>query len=205
MYDTLSAFRRPRLVYLPFGWCFKKIPQKVSGGIASQAPLGRSLCRSQEASPARRYRVTRLYTRLPIDGARPNLNVQKERKSVRMQLGMNFLHWRSSLLRVAATGGHLGRMSCSREGGNHLVNAHTCPLLLHSSVQSSLGELTLSTEQIFPQSAVLQLLTSTLNVLVFPGSRVSTEAQTQTQSRKEQTKPRVFLVSLWFMWEPGGE
>ena len=57
----------------------KKKSPKVSGGIVSQAPLGRSYCPSKEASPARRYRMTRLYMLLPIDesGARKNLNIQK--------------------------------------------------------------------------------------------------------------------------------
>lgn len=52
---------------------------KVSGGIVSQAPLGRSYCPGQEASPACRYRMTRLYMQLPIDEseARQNLNIQK--------------------------------------------------------------------------------------------------------------------------------
>lgn len=50
---------------------------KVSGGIVSQAPLGRSHCPGQEAFPAHRYRMTRLYMHLPIDGseARQNANI----------------------------------------------------------------------------------------------------------------------------------
>jgi len=70
LYDTVSAFKRASLVYqlqLLVGVSKKKKSLKVSGGIASQDPLGRSLCPVQEASPACRYRMTRLYMPLPID------------------------------------------------------------------------------------------------------------------------------------------
>lgn len=40
---------------------------KVSGGIASHAPLGRSHCPGQEALAANRCRMTRLYMHFSID------------------------------------------------------------------------------------------------------------------------------------------
>jgi len=57
------------VLFVAFGLCLKKKSPKVSGDIASQAPLGRSYCPGQEASPARRCRITRLYMQLPIDGS----------------------------------------------------------------------------------------------------------------------------------------
>lgn len=67
----------PALFICGFWSVFQKKSLKVSGGIVSQAPLGRSHCPAQEASPAHRYRMTRLYMQLPIDGSeakqKPNI------------------------------------------------------------------------------------------------------------------------------------
>lgn len=118
--------------FVAFGSAFQtkiiiiKKKTKVSGDIASQAPLGRSYCPSQKDSPARRYRMTRLYMCLPIDRSETSQNLKVSKCPNDAECWI--LHWRPPLWFVLDFSKWAAAALCYLRG----VTAHTCLLLFYT-------------------------------------------------------------------------